>query len=367
VTRRAGRRAAIAALLVAVLMAAPSAVLASRAWTIARAPATVPVGVATAITLIVQNVGGDGGGDEITCVVVDVPASFAVTAYAVVSVKGITSAASHGWHAYSSTSGGTTRIAFKNPSDKNPLVGLPVGDSATFRVAGKASVAGTMSWTATAFDKPGSAGTTKCGSGQFPTVGLNFTVSGTSTPPPTPAPPPPTPAPTPRPTPTPTPRPTATSRPTLVPTAQPTVTPASTIAPAPPAGSGGTPAPTARPSAATPGPTGDPGRSTGGSPTPSSDQGSAAPITVGHTDRGDGSGDEIAGLGAAVSTALFQLGLAGWTVPAVALSVPGLLLLLVVALQLAGGAAWLPIARRWLAKVGPQRRTSVASDLGRDR
>jgi hypothetical protein len=48
---------------------------------------------------------------------------------------------------------------------------------------------------------------------------------------------------------------------------------------------------------------------------------------------------------------------AGWTVPAVTLSVPGLLLLLVVALQLAGGAAWLPIARRWLAKVAPKRRT----------
>jgi hypothetical protein len=44
-------------------------------------------------------------------------------------------------------------------------------------------------------------------------------------------------------------------------------------------------------------------------------------------------------------------------VPAVALSVPGLLLLLVVALQLAGGVAWLPIARRWLAKVAPKRRT----------
>jgi hypothetical protein len=377
VTRRAGRGVRIAALLFAVLMAAPSAVLAARAWTIARAPATVPVGVAATITLIVKNVGGDGGGDEITCVVVDVPASFAVSTYAVVSVKGVTSAASHEWYAYSSTSGGTTRIAFKNPSDDNPLVGLPVGDSATFRVAGTASAAGTMSWTAMAFDKPGSAGSTKCGSGQFPTVGLTFTVSGTSTPPPTPAPtPPPTPAPTPPPTPTP--RPTVTPRPTPVPTARPTVTPASTIAPAPPTASGETPAPTARPSgtpspvaslniSTTPRPTVVPAHSVGASPRASSDPGSAALITVGRRDRGDGSGNEITGLGDAVSTALLQLGLAGWTVPAVALSVPGLLLLLVVALQLAGGAAWLPIARRWLSKMAPQRRTSVAPDLGRDR
>jgi uncharacterized protein (DUF58 family) len=90
VTRGARRHAASAALVFAILMAAPSAVLASRAWTIARSPATVAVGVQTAITLTVQNVGGDGGGDEITCVVVDVPVSFAVSSFAVVSVKGIT-------------------------------------------------------------------------------------------------------------------------------------------------------------------------------------------------------------------------------------------------------------------------------------
>jgi hypothetical protein len=390
VTRGARRHAASAALVFAILMAAPSAVLASRAWTIARSPATVAVGVQTAITLTVQNVGGDGGGDEITCVLVDVPVSFAVSFFAVVSVKGITSATSHGWQAYSSTSGGTTRIAFKNPSDKNPLVGLPVGDSATFRVTGTASRAGMMSWTATAFDKPGSAGTTKCGSGQFPALGLTFTVSGSSTPPPTPAPiptprttptPPPTPIPTPRPTSTPPPQPTATPRPTPVPTTQPTVNPASTIAPTPPADSGRTPAPTAtaRPSGTpspkasldvaggTPGPTRVPARSPGASPTASSDPGYVAPITVGPRDRGDGSGNEIAGIGAAVSAAFVQLGIVGWTVPAVALGVPGLLVLLVVALQLAGGAAWLPIARRWLSRAAPKRDTSAWMDGRRDR
>jgi hypothetical protein len=355
-------------------MAAPSAVLAARAWTIARSPATVPVGLQTPITLTVQNVGGNSGGDEITCVIVDVSASFAISSFAVVSVKGVTSAASHGWQAYSSTSGGTTRIAFKNPSDKNPLVGLPVGDSATFRVTGTASAVGTLSWTATAFDKPGSAESTTCGSGQFPTIGLTFTVSGSSTPPPTPAP-------TPRPTPAPTPRPTGTPGPTPVPTPRPTVTPASTIAPTPPAGSGRTPAPTvsARPSgtptpaaslhldAATPVPTRAPALSQVASPAASSDPGSVGQITVGRRDRGDGSGDQIAGLGAAISTAFLQLGLLGWTVPAVALGVPGLLVLLVVVLQLAGGAAWLPIARRWLSRAAPKRGTSGGSYLRRDR
>ena len=55
---------------------------------------------------------------------------------------------------------------------------------------------------------------------------------------------------------------------------------------------------------------------------------------------------------AAVTATLLEMGLEGWTVPAVALGVPGLLVVLGVVLQLLGGAAWVPVARRSLAGVG---------------
>jgi hypothetical protein len=46
------------------------------------------------------------------------------------------------------------------------------------------------------------------------------------------------------------------------------------------------------------------------------------------------------------TAALGALGAFGWAVPGLVISVPGLLILLVVAAQVAGGLAWLPIARR---------------------
>jgi hypothetical protein len=45
-----------------------------------------------------------------------------------------------------------------------------------------------------------------------------------------------------------------------------------------------------------------------------------------------------------------------WTVPAVAMGVPGLLVLVVVLVQLAGGAAWVPVTRRALGSLGVRRR-----------
>ena len=45
-----------------------------------------------------------------------------------------------------------------------------------------------------------------------------------------------------------------------------------------------------------------------------------------------------------------------WAVPALTLSVPGLLLMLAVLAQLTAGAIWLPVARRWLGAFGPDRR-----------
>jgi hypothetical protein len=45
-----------------------------------------------------------------------------------------------------------------------------------------------------------------------------------------------------------------------------------------------------------------------------------------------------------------------WQIPALALSVPGLLVVIVVLLQVLGGLAWLPLVRRRLGGVGVGRR-----------
>jgi hypothetical protein len=70
---------------------------------------------------------------------------------------------------------------------------------------------------------------------------------------------------------------------------------------------------------------------------------------------GGGAGELVGGLDATVRTALLDVGLVGWTVPALVLSVPGILVVIVVALQLIGGAAWLPIARRMLSRTSSPR------------
>jgi hypothetical protein len=53
-------------------------------------------------------------------------------------------------------------------------------------------------------------------------------------------------------------------------------------------------------------------------------------------------------------------------VPAAALGVPGLLLLLVVALQSIGAAAWLPIAWRWLSRATPRHPAAAEPDRTRE-
>jgi hypothetical protein len=55
-----------------------------------------------------------------------------------------------------------------------------------------------------------------------------------------------------------------------------------------------------------------------------------------------------------------QLGLAAWTVPAAAVGVPGLLVVIAVLFQLAGGVAWVPVARRSLSGIGVRRGTGPA-------
>jgi hypothetical protein len=76
---------------------------------------------------------------------------------------------------------------------------------------------------------------------------------------------------------------------------------------------------------------------------------------------GDGPdrGEVVPGLGATVQSALLGVGLIGWTVPAVALGIPGILVVVVVALQVLGGAAWLPVARRTLSRTASLPRSNA--------
>jgi hypothetical protein len=122
----------------------------------------------------------------------------------------------------------------------------------------------------------------------------------------------------------------------------------SASAPAAPTPTDRSPSPSAPPSAVGPGPAAG-----SGPPGPAASPG-AGPLVIStrRTDH-DGRGAEVVtGLNATVQTALLDVGLIGWTVPAVALGVPGILVIVVVALQLLGGAAWLPIARRALSRSG---------------
>lgn len=157
---------------------APSAVLAARAWTIAASPLTVYVATETNVRLTVTNTGDNGGGSEITCVQIAVPASFTISDVKVVSVYGQTSgAAFDAWVA--AWTGGST-VAFKNPGDDHALVGSsPPTDEAVFRITGSTNSLLAMTWTANAFDhSDGKATTTKCGSGSFPTQTLAFVEIG---------------------------------------------------------------------------------------------------------------------------------------------------------------------------------------------
>jgi Bacterial Ig domain len=214
------------------------------------------------------------------------------------------------------------------------------------------------------------------------TVTVTMTVTVPATPKPTPA---PTPAPTPQPTPRPTPRPTPT------PTPRPTIGPVVTLPPLPPLPSIGplpsllpqpsptqsprpTSSPTTRPSttpSATPtaassarvsgspgGPTGPGGRIT--SPTPRASEGSTTapapstatepPFTLPSVD--DGGQLEL-------DTGRLTFDSFEWAVPALVLTVPGILIVIAVLVQTLIGLAWLPVARRWLE--GDRRRRRVPS------
>jgi hypothetical protein len=245
-------------------------------------------------------------------------------------------------------------------------------------------------------------------------VTVTITIAPDPTPPPTAAPtPPPTAAPTPPPTSAPTPQPTApptapptaapTARPTAPPTGAPTPGPGATAAPIPTFGG---PGPTASPRpgttpapGTTPGPGSTPGATLPPGVTPAPDAslppGATLPPGSGPTPGASGStpspgstitagGGPLPPIGGnpsgpilppgARTTDAFQLpdaelgaftGAFGdfeWAVPALLLTVPGLLLILAVVAQTTAGILWLPIVRRWLGGIGvrPRRKQAPA-------
>jgi hypothetical protein len=185
----------------------------------------------------------------------------------------------------------------------------------------------------------------------------------------------PTPTPTPQPTPTPTPVPTPTLPPIPTPVPIPTLVPLPSLIPIPTL----VPIPTPAPSVL-PGPSGSPTPTPSGSPGGSSDPTSTAATSDAPTGAGSIGGDpptQPGGLGGGLGReggfvvgrgdlgpidGLGDIGIVGigglvmWAVPALVLTVPGLLLLVAVLAQAAGALFWVPVARRWLGGFGIRRR-----------
>jgi hypothetical protein len=201
----------------------------------------------------------------------------------------------------------------------------------------------------------------------------------------------PVPSPTPKPAPTPTPAPSPTPKPlptlplpTLpLPTLPlpslppvPTLPPHPTVAPAtvPPILPGVTPSPGPTPAVPTASPSANPsgsveastppGSAAPGSTTSPGGQGPSLPppipggFAVGESPEGGDGGAPVGGIGGVVAGALGALpgGLLAWSYPALVMTVPGILLLIIIAAQALGALAWLPIVRRRLAGLGTGRR-----------
>jgi hypothetical protein len=192
------------------------------------------------------------------------------------------------------------------------------------------------------------------------------TVALTVTAPPPPPTPDPTPAPTPAPTPQPTPAPTAALTP--APTVRPTTTPLlplptvptlplPTLRPQPTATPAPSVRPTASPTSATT-PTSNIGEGSSGPPV----GGPAGPVEPPRGGSGSGPGPLPSSAAPAeppfvVSPNVVELDVDTiantfdgfeWAVPALVLTVPGLLIVIAVLAQSLIGLAWLPVARRWL-------------------
>lgn len=353
----AGIRArVVGAVLVAGVLSimAPASVSAESAlWTLTASPPAATTGGDTTFTLTATN--EDPlvvllGSAEIRCVVVDVPAQFSVAG---ASVTGSSTGGSWG----ASLSGNRVTVVAESGGDR-----LAFLDWVRFTVRATPISTGSLAWNAVAYRSQNCSGT-----GALLGVPPVVLVTGPTI----------TPTPVPQPTPTPTPKPTLAPTPIPTPTPLPPLPSASSLIPTPSIGILPTATPT-QPS--TPAPGNDdpePGRSGTPRATPSATPGAAGeePSEDGGTVPGasppnsgaapdDGSSVTVAGPGRtavdaapriAFEAGALDLGLgtidllgsaAVWAVPAAAIAGPGLLLILLIALQAVGALAWIPAVRR---------------------
>lgn len=353
---RAGRILLVVITIGSLAVAVPTVVLgASGGWTIARTPSSVVAGVKTAIDVTATNT---AGGSSLGCVRLQVPAAFVVDAVVVDAVQ-----PSHAWTADAPAAGpsGSTIVQVHGVTEGDILKGD--GDTVDFHVTVTGTGSGAYSWPAESRDHA------TCTSG-IDTDSITVSIVAAQ---PTAAPTPtPTASPTPRPTPSPTPRPSPT--PMATPTATPPPGPAT---PRPTQGGGGIGPPSATPSpspVATP-PATQPSSSPASEPSASSNADSSETPSAASGTTVDGHGRPPADPPAAIrpyvvgtsgaldsldadlaGAALARLDHLVWAVPGLALTVPGLLLLLAILAQVAAGAAWLPIVRRKLGGFGLSKR-----------
>jgi hypothetical protein len=88
-------------------------------------------------------------------------------------------------------------------------------------------------------------------------------------------------------------------------------------------------------------------------------RGSGAALTVGRARDGRDVALPAAQLQDAALAAFGAIGFGAFTVPGLVIGVPGLLVVLAVVFQLAGGSAFVPIARRWQRGTGLGRRPTA--------
>jgi hypothetical protein len=365
-TRARTRVSVIAACLLA-LASSGSTDAANGGWTITATPSSVIQGAATNVLMTATNI---SGGSSIGCVRLTLPSAFAVSSVAIA-----TTPPGLDWTAGAPTpgGGGSTVVQVHALTEAEILKNDGLVVTFTVRVTG--TVVGSHTWAAESRDHY------DCTSG-IDTTTVSVSIIGAPTPTSTPSPgptpnPTPSPAPTPSPmaTPPPTPRP---SPPPATPAPPPSATaaPVATPVPSPSAGSSSRPgeSQSVRPVPSSSGlaaiPSGGPSPSVAGlesSDAPSRPEPTRASNGAGRApDAVDGDGPfSVGGTDASarridarlVESSLMRLdGLLVWAVPSLVLTGPGLLLLLAILAQIAGGAVWLPVVRRKLGAFGIRRR-----------
>lgn len=308
-------RRALGGVAVALALAAlPQAAAALLVWTFVVVPLTATAGQSTTFTMTATNVIGP---DDLGCMEVTLPASFTIE-----SVSDPVADNGGNWQA--ALGGNTVTVNTLSGGDR-----LEIGDSVTFQVTATPASAGATSWPNHAHRHQDCSGATE--------VGVPVQVVVLPQPLPTP-----TPVPTPRPTPNPTPRPTP------LPSLPISLPPLATLLPSLPSG------PSARPTAT---PSGEPRPSAGSSsapaspsPGPSSSATAGGGVTTPPTSGGGGpTAPRVPAKPAAVQVGGGSLtvldGFGTWSVPAAVVGVPGLLVVLWVALQTVGALAWIPAVR----------------------